>query len=138
MKRRNIIAAVILTVASAAVTFALSCAVLGLFFAVLSLGWLLGLLIAVAEVTGLYFIGKLFLKKGFIKKRVLLWFLSTGISLILSGIAFIAVFILDDIGYFTGLFAGLGEFVIALCWLIYSAIVTAGFGIVQGTVAANE
>lgn len=129
-KTKSIIAAVILTVASAVVTFALSNVVLGLFFAVPGLGWLFGILVAIAEVTGLYFIGKMFLKKGFIKNRALLWFLSTGISLIISGIAFITVFILDDIGFFKGFLAGLGEFIITLVWLIYSAVITAGNGIV--------
>lgn len=129
-KTKSIVAAVILTVASAAVTFALSYVVLGLFFAVLSLGWLFGILIAIAEVTGLYFIGKLFLKKGFIKNRALLWFLSTGISLIISGIGFIAVLVLDSNGYFTGFLAGLGEFILTLCWLVYSAVIAAGNGIV--------
>lgn len=128
-KIKSIIAAVILAVANAAVTFLGSLAVLCLFGVLLGYVWIGGVLIAAAHITGLYFIGKLYLKKEFLKNRAVIWCLSSVVSLVLSGIGFIAVLLLDSNGYFTGFFAGLGEFILTLCWLVYSAVITVGNGV---------
>ena len=81
------------------------------------------------HVTGAVFLQRLYQRRWQIGK-VIFW-LCAGLPSSLIGMSsFAAVLILDKLNYFSGFFAGLGEFIMTLAMLIYSG----AFFVVLGSV----
>lgn len=91
----------------------------------------LGLMVVVL---GLHIIGAMYAQRVLLKHKLLsplhFWLFAAAPALVLSAAEFILVPYLDSIGYFTGFFAGLGEFILALCELVYSGAFTVVLGVV--------
>ena len=91
----------------------------------------LGLMIIVL---GLHIVGAMFAQRVLLKHKLLsplqFWLFAAAPALVFSAAGFILVLYLDSIGYFTGFFAGLGEFIFALCELVYSGAFTVVLGVV--------
>lgn len=112
------------------VTVGLGYASLALVLIVYTGGVFLGILFVLAQAAGLFFVERQFLKRQW-TGRVKFWCITAAPSVVLSVGAFVTVCILDSMGYFTGFFPGLGEFVLALAFLLYSAAVLVVTGIMQ-------
>lgn len=81
------------------------------------------------HVTGAVFLQRLYQRRWQIGKAI--FWLCAGLPSALIGMSsFVAVLILDKLNYFSGFFAGLGEFVLTLAILIYSG----AFFVVLGSV----
>ena len=81
------------------------------------------------HVTGAVFLQRLYQRRWQIGK-VIFW-LCAGLPSALIGMSsFAVVLILDKLNYFSGFFAGLGEFVLTLAILIYSGAFFVVLGIV--------
>lgn len=93
-------------------------------------GGVLSILLVLAQAVGLFFVERQFLKRQW-TGRVKFWCITAAPPVVLSVGGFAAVCILDSMDYFTGYFAGLGEFVLSLVFLVYSAAVLAVTGIMQ-------
>lgn len=91
----------------------------------------LGLMVIVL---GLHIVGAMFAQRVLLKHKLLsplqFWLFAAAPALVFSAAGFILVLYLDSIGYFTGFFAGLGEFIFALCELVYSGAFTVVLGVV--------
>lgn len=91
----------------------------------------LGLMIIVL---GLHIVGAMYAQRVLLKHKLLsplqFWLFAAAPALVFSAAGFILVLYLDSIGYFTGFFAGLGEFIFALCELVYSGAFTVVLGVV--------
>lgn len=85
-------------------------------------------------VLGLHIVGAMFAQRVLLKHKLLsplqFWLFAAAPALVFSAAGFILVLYLDSIGYFTGFFAGLGEFIFALCELVYSGAFTVVLGVV--------
>lgn len=97
---------------------------LGLGFAALVVvGILFGLGLMVI-VLGLHIVGAMYAQLVCQKHKLLsplqFWLFAAAPAVVLSAAGFFLVLYLDSTGYFTGFFAGLGEFIFALCELVYS------------------
>ena len=81
------------------------------------------------HVTGAVFLQRLYQRRWQIGKAI--FWLCAGLPSALIGMSsFAAVLILDKLNYFSGFFAGLGEFVLTLAILIYSGAFFVVLGIV--------
>lgn len=81
------------------------------------------------HVTGAVFLQRLYQRRWHIGKAI--FWLCAGLPSALIGLSsFAAVLILDKLNYFSGFFAGLGEFVLTLAILIYSGAFFVVLGIV--------
>lgn len=93
-------------------------------------GTVLSVLFVLAQAAGLFFVERQFLKRQWCG-RVKFWCISSIPPVILSGIGFAVVCVLDSKDYFTGLFPGLGEFLITMAFLLYSIVLMTTIGIAQ-------
>lgn len=99
---------------------------LGLGFAALVVvGILFGLgLGLMVIVLGLHITGAMYAQLVCQKHKLLsplqFWLFAAAPAVVLSAWGLILVLYLDSISYFTGFFAGLGEFIFALCELVYA------------------
>lgn len=81
------------------------------------------------HVTGAVFLQRLYQRRWRIGKAI--FWICAGLPSALIGMSsFVAVLILDKLNYFSGFFAGLGEFVLTLAILIYSGAFFVVLGIV--------
>ena len=81
------------------------------------------------HVTGAVFLQRLYQRRWQIGKAI--FWLCAGLPSALIGMSsFAVVLILDKLNYFSGFFAGLGEFVLTLAILIYSGAFFVVLGIV--------
>lgn len=81
------------------------------------------------HVTGAVFLQRLYRRRGWLNKP--LFWLCAGLPGTLAGGASLAVvMILDNAGYFSGLFAGLGEFLLTFIGFVYSGTFWVVLGIV--------
>ncbi len=87
------------------------------------------LLVIGGHVTGAVFLQRLYQRRWQIGKAVF-WLCAGLPSALIGVISFAAVLILDKLNYFSGLFAGMGEFILALAILIYSGAFFVALGIV--------
>lgn len=84
-------------------------------------GILISIAVTIAAEIGIDRLRRLFRKKYELKAP--LFFVLVHIpSMILSVVYFAVIDYLDNMGYFKGLFAGLGEFLFGISWLITSAV----------------
>lgn len=99
-----------------------------LLFDIWSISCVLPLVIG-GHVTGAVFLQRLYQRRWQIGKAI--FWLCAGLPSALIGLSsFAAVLILDKLNYFSGFFAGLGEFVLTLAILIYSGAFFVILGIV--------
>ncbi len=87
------------------------------------------LLVIGGHVTGAVFLQRLYQRCGWLN-RWRFWLCAGLPSALIGVISFAAVLILDKLNYFSGLFAGMGEFILALAILIYSGAFFVILGIV--------
>ena len=87
------------------------------------------LLVIGGHVTGAVFLQRLYQRRWRIGKAIF-WLCAGLPSALIGMISFAAVLILDRLNYFSGFFAGMGEFILASAILIYSG----AFFVVLGTV----
>lgn len=87
------------------------------------------LLVIGGHVTGAVFLQRLYQRCGWLN-RWRFWLCAGLPSALIGVISFAAVLILDKLNYFSGLFAGMGEFILALAILIYSGASFVALGIV--------
>ena len=108
---------------------------LGLGFAALMVvGILFGLgLGLMVIVLGLHIVGAMYAQLVCQKHKLLsplqFWLFAAAPAVVLSAEGFILVLYLDSVGYFTGFFAGLGEFLFTLSELVYSGAFTVVLGV---------
>ena len=99
-----------------------------LLFDIRSISCVLSLVIG-GHVTGAVFLQRLYQRRWQIGKAI--FWLCAGLPSALIGMSsFAVVLILDKLNYFSGFFAGLGEFVLTLAILIYSGAFFVVLGIV--------
>ena len=85
--------------------------------------------LVIGHVTGAVFLQRLYQRRWHIGKAI--FWLCAGLPSALIGMSsFAAVLILDKLNYFSGFFAGLGEFIMTLAILIYSGAFFVILGIV--------
>lgn len=87
------------------------------------------LLVIGGHVTGAVFLQRLYQRRWRIGKA-LFWLCAGLPSALIGMISFAAVLILDKLNYFSGFFAGMGEFILASAILIYSGAFFVVLGIV--------
>ncbi|MBP1580428.1 MAG: hypothetical protein J6B57_10110 [Oscillospiraceae bacterium] len=87
------------------------------------------LLVIGGHVTGAVFLQRLYQRRWQIGKAVF-WLCAGLPSALIGVISFAVVLILDKLNYFSGLFAGMGEYILALAILIYSGAFFVILGIV--------
>ena len=87
------------------------------------------LLVIGSHVTGAVFLQRLYQRRWRIGKA-LFWLCAGLPSALIGMISFAAVLILDKMNYFSGFFAGMGEFILASAILIYSGAFFVVLGIV--------
>ena len=87
------------------------------------------LLVIGGHVTGAVFLQRLYQRHWRIGKAIF-WLCAGLPSALIGMISFAAVLILDKMNYFSGLFAGMGEFILASAILIYSGAFFVVLGIV--------
>ena len=87
------------------------------------------LLVIGGHVTGAVFLQRLYQRRWRIGKA-LFWLCAGLPSALIGMISFAAVLILDKMNYFSGFFAGMGEFILASAILIYSGAFFVVLGIV--------
>lgn len=87
------------------------------------------LLVIGGHVTGAVFLQRLYQRRWRIGKA-LFWLCAGLPSALIGMISFAAVLILDKLNYFSGFFAGMGEFILASAILIYSGAFFVILGIV--------
>lgn len=87
------------------------------------------LLVIGGHVTGAVFLQRLYQRRWRIGK-VIFWLCAGLPSALIGMISFAAVLILDKMNYFSGFFAGMGEFILASAILIYSGAFFVVLGIV--------
>lgn len=90
---------------------------------------LLCFLSIIVHIVGAVFVQGLYQRLGWLNKWQF-WLCAGLPSTMIGGGMLIVVSILDDAGYFHGLFAGLGEFLISFAVLVYSGVFFALLGIV--------
>ena len=114
------LAITLLTVGNCLLTLALSCAALFIVLLTLDLGIALDIVLIAGHIVGIMFIRRLF-ERRYSLSPLKFWLLSSIPAAVVSAIAFGIVIILDSINYFSGFFAGIGEFLFTLSSLVYSA-----------------
>ena len=87
------------------------------------------LIVIGGHVTGAVFLQRMYQRRWQIGKAIF-WLCAGLPSAFIGVISFAAVLILDKLNYFSGLFAGMGEFILALAILIYSGAFFVILGIV--------
>ena len=87
------------------------------------------LLVIGGHVTGAVFLQRLYQRRWRIGKAIF-WLCAGLPSALIGMISFAAVLILDEMNYFSGFFAGMGEFILASAILIYSGAFFVVLGIV--------
>ncbi len=87
------------------------------------------LIVIGGHVTGAVFLQRMYQRRWQIGKAIF-WLCAGLPSALIGVISFAAVLILDKLNYFSGLFAGMGEFILALAILIYSGAFFVILGIV--------
>ena len=87
------------------------------------------LLVIGGHVTGAVFLQRLYQRRWRIGKAIF-WLCAGLPSALIGMISFAAVLILDKMNYFSGFFAGMGEFILASAILIYSGAFFVVLGIV--------
>lgn len=115
------LAIVLLILGGFAGIFGLSLVNLILFGNLLSLGNLVGLILTASAAFGIDGLRVLFARKyGLSAPKFFLCAYVPSVTATL--VYFTVVLYLDSVGYFTGFFAGLGEFIMGLAWLATSAV----------------
>lgn len=122
------LAIVLLIIGGLAANFVMSSLNLVLFFTLMGGGILIGIALAMAAAFGLDCLRKLFRRKyGLNAAKFFLCAYAPPI--VGAGILLGVVLLLDAAGYFSGLFAGLGEFIAALSCVITSGALAAAGGL---------
>ena len=87
------------------------------------------LIVIGGHVTGAVFLQRMYQRRWRTGKAIF-WLCAGLPGLLTGGISYVVVLSLDNFGYFTGLFAGMGEYILALAILVYSGAFFVALGIV--------
>lgn len=110
-------------------TIALGFAALWIAMIAVGFGIAIDLLLLAVHVSGATLMQGLFQKRGWLSP-VKFWLCGSVPAAAVSAVSFGTVMYLDSINYFSGFFAGLGEFLMTISGLIYSVAFTVIFGTV--------
>lgn len=116
---KKLLAISILSVGSTLLTLALGMAALFICMQVWGFGIALDVVLLALHIVGAMLLQRLYQKRGWLAP-VKFWLCAAVPAAGISVLSFLLVLYLDSIGYFSGFFAGLGEFLLTFSGLVYS------------------
>lgn len=118
---KRLVAIALVSIGNTLLTLAFSWLALGLFFVLCGAGIIFSILILAAHVTGVVFLKRVYIKRGWLTPWKY-WLCTSVPAAVVSVLGFVLVLILDEAGFFKGFLGGVGECLIGLSCSIYSVV----------------